>query len=153
MKNFIAICILLFGTLTIYAQEKSPSLIGLELVMKDKVGAPFKIVYTHIVKQELIDPTGVTLAAVIQTRDGLLEALTKAPSQLLNFSGALKNPEAVEIFKEYQLGIRALILEMSKLIEIINAKLDDPEKLEAAKRQVQLIVHFQKKAHDQFKDE
>lgn len=153
MRNVFAYIILISCIVLSSIGVQAQSLSGLDAIMKDKVGAPFKLVYTHIVKQNQIDPSGATLAAAIQTRDGLIEASSKAPSQLLNANGELVDANAEAQFKGYQMGMRAMVIEVSKLVDILKVETVDPAQLEAAKAQVQVIIRAQKKGHEEYKEE
>lgn len=149
MKNIFIIVLLLTTAVFTHAQ----SLLGLEDVMKNKVGAPFKIVFLHVVKQGQIDPAGSTLLAAQTVQAGLREGLMLAPSQLLNENGQLKDEDSKIAFREYQKGMQAMIMEVGKLIEILSARMDEAAKIDAAKMQVQVIIRAQKQAHEQHKEE
>lgn len=150
MKQIFIIVLLFVGSL----MAESQSLLGLEDIMKNKVGTPFKIVYLHVVKVGQIDPKGSTLAAAQQAYAGLQEGALKAPSQFLDVNGQLKDEESKSAFSRYQMGMQAMIVEVGKLIEILAMKSDDEAaKVAAAKAQIQMIVQAQKQAHDQFKEE
>ena len=149
MNKFILIAFILVGSAFTQAQ----SLMGLESVMKDQVGAPFKIVFSHIVKMGQIDPAGTTLKAAEDARAGLVIAIDKAPAHLLNSQGALKDASSGAQFKGYQMGVKMMIDEMTKLVQILRTDMPEADKIAEAKKQVSAIVRMQKKAHDEFKEE
>ncbi|GEM_PF-6183194 len=122
--------------------------------MKNKVGGPFKIVFSHVIKQGQIDATGSTLRAAQQVSAGLREGVLLAPSHLLDSNGQLKNEDSKVAFHEYQKSMQAMIIETDKLVQILSMKTtDSAAQLDAAKVQVQVIVRAQKQAHEQHKDE
>jgi hypothetical protein len=149
MKNLIIGLIFLVGAISAQAQ----SMAGLEVIMKEKVGANFKIVFTDVMKTGKINPTGSTLAAAQAARAGLVEGLNKAPSQLLNESGAIKDAASMGAFQGYQMAMRRMIEDMDRLIMVLADKnLDEEARLVAAKAQVGVIVRGQKKSHDEYKE-
>jgi len=122
--------------------------------MKNKVGAPFKIVFAHIMKQGQIDPAGSTLLAAQHVSAGLREGLLLAPSQLLDGGGQLKDEGSKIAFQGYQKGMQAMIVETDKLVVMLSVKsADEGAQLQAIKEQVQIIIRAQKQAHERFKDE
>lgn len=146
---FISVCLVMLSLVV-----SAESLTGLDEIMENKVGKPFKIVYFHIVKQGQIDIGGSTLAAAQQVYTGLQEGAMKAPSQLLDNNGELKDEESKELFRRYQLGMQAMITEVGKLVEILaTPAADQAAQLAAAKAQTMLISKAQKQAHDEFKEE
>jgi hypothetical protein len=150
MKQILTVMFLVVGAISTQAQ----SLLGLDEIMKNKVGAPFKTVYLHVVKQEQIDPAGSTLQAAQQVYVGLQEAATKAPSQYLDITGQLKDEASKAAFSKYQQSMQAVIIEAGKLVEILSAKTsDEAARLAAAKAQAQVMVRAQKQGHEEHKEE
>lgn len=150
MKPILAMIFLVLCAISAQAH----SLTGLDEIMKNKVGAPFKIVFLHVVKQGQIDPAGSTLEAAQQAYAGLREGAMKAPSQYLDITGQLKDEAAKDAFRKYQISMQGAIAEMGKLVEILSIKTsDEAARLLAAKAQVQVIVRAQKQGHDEHKEE
>ncbi len=150
MKPILAMIFLVVCAISAQAQ----ALTGLDEIMKNKVGAPFKIVFLHVIKQSQIDPAGSTLQAAQQAYAGLQEGATKAPSQYLDITGQLKDEASKDAFRTYQMSMQGAIIEMGKLVEILSVKTsDEAARLVAAKAQVQVIVRTQKQGHEEHKEE
>tara|TARA_B110001454_G_scaffold219194_1_gene251284 strand:- start:40793 stop:41248 length:456 start_codon:yes stop_codon:yes gene_type:complete len=151
MKQIFAILFLIVCAISAQAQS---SLTGLDDIMKNKVGAPFKIVFLHVIKQGQIDPAGSTLQAAQAAYVGLQEGATKAPSQYLDLNGQLKDEASKGAFRSYQKAMQGVIVEMARLVEILSDKtIDEATRLAAAKAQVQVIVRAQKQGHEDHKEE
>lgn len=144
--NKILFSVLFFSAVSIFSFA-SNDLTGLDKIMKNEVGLPFKTVYAHIRKENRIADDGSTLAAAEKVKKGLVMTVDKAPSQFLDDNGQLKS-EFQKQFSLYQEGIKQMIFEMDKLISIIKAK-----DLPAAQAQLAVITKAQKTAHDDFKEE